>query len=87
MSALLLTEEEVALIQARRTNGHVPPPPPGNKTGKVIVVVSPKGGSGKTAVDIAGLLQVPLVAEATTEPPQSDLGPQRWRAVSDGGHR
>jgi pilus assembly protein CpaE len=31
------------------SNGHVPPPPP-VKTGKVIVVVSPKGGSGKTAV-------------------------------------
>jgi pilus assembly protein CpaE len=31
------------------TNGGLLPPPPG-KTGKVIVVVSPKGGSGKTAV-------------------------------------
>jgi pilus assembly protein CpaE len=31
------------------TNRHLPPPPP-VKTGKVIVVVSPKGGSGKTAV-------------------------------------
>jgi pilus assembly protein CpaE len=50
MSALSLTEEEVALIQARRTNGYVPLPPPGTKTGKVIVIVSPKGGSGKTAV-------------------------------------
>jgi pilus assembly protein CpaE len=50
MSSLSLTEEEVALIQARRTNGRVPLPPPGTKTGKVIVVISPKGGSGKTAV-------------------------------------
>ena len=32
------------------SNGHMPPPPPPVKTGKVIVVVSPKGGSGKTAV-------------------------------------
>jgi pilus assembly protein CpaE len=31
------------------TNG-TPLPPPPSKTGKVIVVVSPKGGSGKTAV-------------------------------------
>jgi pilus assembly protein CpaE len=31
------------------TSGHLPPPPP-VRTGKVIVVVSPKGGSGKTAV-------------------------------------
>ena len=31
------------------SNGHLPLPPP-VKTGKVIVVVSPKGGSGKTAV-------------------------------------
>jgi pilus assembly protein CpaE len=31
------------------TNGHQPLPPPA-KTAKVIVVVSPKGGSGKTAV-------------------------------------
>jgi len=31
------------------SNGHLPPPPPA-KMGKVIVVVSPKGGSGKTAV-------------------------------------
>jgi pilus assembly protein CpaE len=50
MSNLTLTDEEVALIRARRENGHLPPPPPRAKTGKVIVVVSPKGGSGKTAV-------------------------------------
>jgi pilus assembly protein CpaE len=49
MSTFTLTEEEVALIQARRHNGNVPLPPPG-KSGKVIVVLSPKGGSGKTAV-------------------------------------
>jgi pilus assembly protein CpaE len=48
MTAIALTDEELALIQARRTNGHVPPP--GTKHGKVIAVISPKGGSGKTAV-------------------------------------
>jgi pilus assembly protein CpaE len=49
MTSITLTDEEIALIQARRHNGHLPPPPPA-KTGKVIVVLSPKGGSGKTAV-------------------------------------
>ena len=50
MTAITLTDEELALIRARRTNGHLPPPSPGTKQGKVIAVVSPKGGSGKTAV-------------------------------------
>jgi pilus assembly protein CpaE len=49
MSLLTLTDEEIALIQARRSTGQLLPPPT-VKTGKVIVVVSPKGGSGKTAV-------------------------------------
>jgi pilus assembly protein CpaE len=49
MSEITLTEDEIALIKARRTNGHLPPPPL-TKNGKVIVVISPKGGSGKTAV-------------------------------------
>jgi pilus assembly protein CpaE len=49
MTDLALTDEEIALITARRSNGYLPPPPP-PKLGKVIVVVSPKGGSGKTAV-------------------------------------
>jgi pilus assembly protein CpaE len=49
MTDLLLSEEEVALIQARRSNGSLLPPLP-SKLGRVIVVVSPKGGSGKTAV-------------------------------------
>jgi pilus assembly protein CpaE len=48
MTTITLTDEEVALIQARRGNGRLPPP--ATKTGKVIVVMSPKGGSGKTAV-------------------------------------
>jgi pilus assembly protein CpaE len=49
MSILTLTDEEVALIQTRRTTGQLLPPPV-TKTGKVIVVISPKGGSGKTAI-------------------------------------
>jgi len=49
MSDLQLTADEVALIERARRNGHLPPPLP-TKTGRVIVVVSPKGGSGKTAV-------------------------------------
>jgi pilus assembly protein CpaE len=49
MSALTLTDDEVALIQARRASGQLLPPPSA-KTGKVIVVISPKGGSGKTAI-------------------------------------
>jgi pilus assembly protein CpaE len=49
MSGISLTDDEIALIQTRRMNGSLPPPY--TKTpGKVIVVVSPKGGSGKTAV-------------------------------------
>jgi pilus assembly protein CpaE len=50
MTAITLTDEELALIRARRTNGHLPPPLPGTTQGKVIAVISPKGGSGKTAV-------------------------------------
>jgi pilus assembly protein CpaE len=50
MTAITLTDEELALIRARRTNGYLPPPPPGTRHGKVIAVISPKGGSGKTAV-------------------------------------
>src|ERR1700751_5606809 len=49
MTDLRLTDEEIAFIRARRGNGHLPPLPPA-QPGKVIVVVSPKGGSGKTAV-------------------------------------
>jgi pilus assembly protein CpaE len=49
MSDLQLTADEVALVERARRNGHLPPPLP-TKTGRVIVVVSPKGGSGKTAV-------------------------------------
>jgi pilus assembly protein CpaE len=49
MSDFTLTDEERALIEARRANGHLPPPSP-VKTGRVIAVISPKGGSGKTAV-------------------------------------
>jgi pilus assembly protein CpaE len=50
MTAITLTDEELALIRARRTNGHLPPPPPVTNHAKVIAVISPKGGSGKTAV-------------------------------------
>ena len=46
------------------TNGHLPPPPP-METGKVIVVVSPKGGSGKTAV--SSNLAVALAEQQTAE--------------------
>ena len=49
MSTITLTAEEIALIEARRATGQ-PLPPPVTKTGKVIVIISPKGGSGKTAV-------------------------------------
>jgi len=49
MSTITLTDDEIALIQARRATGQLLPPPV-TKTGKVIVIISPKGGSGKTAV-------------------------------------
>jgi pilus assembly protein CpaE len=49
MTDFVLTEDEIALVRARRENGHLLPPPL-TKMGKVIVVISPKGGSGKTAV-------------------------------------
>jgi pilus assembly protein CpaE len=44
-----VAERLAGLPVSVKTNGHLPPPAP-VKTGKVIVVVSPKGGSGKTAL-------------------------------------
>jgi pilus assembly protein CpaE len=45
-----LTDDQIARVQAVIAGAPQLPPPPPGRTGKVIVVVSPKGGSGKTAV-------------------------------------